>query len=79
MEISGKQLVSFLEKLGYKKVRQKGSHIVFRKTFSYGTHNITVPMHKVIARGTLNNILNKISIWNNISKKELFLLNLKVT
>jgi len=28
-------------------------------------------VHKVIAKGTLNDILNKVSLWNGISKEEL--------
>jgi len=36
-----------------------------------GEHNITVPLHKEIAKGTLNDILNKISVWNGIPKRRL--------
>jgi hypothetical protein len=36
-----------------------------------GEHAITVPMHKEIAPGTLNDILSKVSIWKGISKDEL--------
>ena len=28
-------------------------------------------MHKVIAKGTLNDILNKVSLWVGISKEDL--------
>lgn len=34
-------------------------------------HVITVPIHKVLAKGTLNDILNRVSLQNNISKREL--------
>lgn len=70
-QISGQDLVKFLEKLGYQIVRQKGSHIRLRKVTSIGEHNATVPNHKTIARGTLNDILTRVSLWNNISKEEL--------
>ncbi len=70
-QISGQRLVRFLEKLGYHVIRQKGSHIRLRKTTSVGEHNITVPNHKVIAKGTLNDIITKVSLWNNISKDDL--------
>ncbi len=70
-QISGQDLVKFLEKLGYQIVRQKGSHIRLRKATSIGEHNITVPNHKTIAKGTLNDILTRVSLWNNISKEEL--------
>jgi len=36
-----------------------------------GEHNITVPEHKAIAKGTLNDILTRVSLWNNIPKQEL--------
>ena len=36
-----------------------------------GEHKITVPDHKEIAKGTLNDILSKVSLWNGISKDEL--------
>jgi len=44
---------------------QEGSHSPLSE------HNITVSEHKVLAKGTLNDILTKVSLWNNISKKEL--------
>lgn len=70
-QISGQDLLKFLEKLGYQIVRQKGSHIRLRKVTSIGKHNITVPNHKTLAKGTLNNIFTRVSLWNNISKEEL--------
>ena len=69
--ISGDKLIKLLIKLGYEIVRQKGSHIRLRKKTEIGEHNITVPKHREIAKGTLNDILSKVSLWNNISKEEL--------
>ncbi|MCK4352603.1 type II toxin-antitoxin system HicA family toxin [candidate division WOR-3 bacterium] len=69
--VSGKKLTQFLENIGYEIIRQRGSHIRLRKMTFIGEHNITVPFHKEIAKGTLNDILNKISLWNNIPKDEL--------
>jgi predicted RNA binding protein YcfA (HicA-like mRNA interferase family) len=70
-QLSGKQLLHFLEKLGYINIRQKGSHIRLRKTTVMGEHNITIPNHKTIAIGTLNDILTKVGLWNNLSREEL--------
>lgn len=70
-QVSGQEMVRFLEKLGYQMIRQKGSHIRLRKMTGAGEHNITVPNHKVIAKGTLNDIITKVSLWNNINKDEL--------
>lgn len=69
--ISGDKLIKLLMSLGYKIVRQKGSHVRLRKITEAGEHDITVPKHSEIAKGTLNDILSKISIWNNIPKEHL--------
>lgn len=69
--ISGDKLIKLLTKLGYEIIRQKGSHVRLRKETEIGEHNITVPRHKEIAKGTLNDILSKVSLWNNIPKEEL--------
>jgi predicted RNA binding protein YcfA (HicA-like mRNA interferase family) len=57
--------------MGYEVIRQRGSHIRMRKTSEMGEHNITVPAHSTIARGTLNDILNRVSLWNNVPKETL--------
>jgi len=69
--ISGDKLIKLLTKLGYEIIRQKGSHVRLRKKTETGEHNITVPKHREIAKGTLNDILSKVSLWNNMSKEEL--------
>jgi predicted RNA binding protein YcfA (HicA-like mRNA interferase family) len=48
--ISGKKLVKVLTKLGYYVRDQKGSHIHLRHPIR---KPLTVPAHKIIARGTL--------------------------
>jgi predicted RNA binding protein YcfA (HicA-like mRNA interferase family) len=70
-QVSGSQLVKVLRSMGYSVVRQRGSHIHLRKVTTSGIHAITVPGHKTVAKGTLNDIIGKVSIWNNISKEEL--------
>ena len=42
-----------------------------RKRSAVGEHNLTVPDHKVLAKGTLNDILAQTGLWNNLSKEEL--------
>ena len=69
--ISGKDLIKMLTKLGYEIFRQKGSHVRLRKITPIGEHNITVPYHSEIAKGTLNDILSRVSLWNSIPKEEL--------
>lgn len=70
-QVSGRNVVKLLEGLGYVMVRQRGSHVRLRKAMKTGTRNITVPLHKTIAKGTLNDILSKVSLWNDIPKEDL--------
>jgi predicted RNA binding protein YcfA (HicA-like mRNA interferase family) len=70
-QVSGRELIKLLHTLGYETLRQRGSHIRLRKITVVGEHNLTVPDHKILAKGTLNDILTSISLWNNIPKQEL--------
>jgi predicted RNA binding protein YcfA (HicA-like mRNA interferase family) len=54
--VSGRDVVRALEKSGYVKDRQKGSHIVLRHA-DPPFRRITVPDHKEVAKGTLRAIL----------------------
>ncbi len=70
--ISGNKLIKVLTNtMGYEIVRQKGSHIRLSKNTKNGIHNITIPNHEELAKGTLNSILSSVSKWNNISKDKL--------
>ncbi|MEA1924512.1 MAG: type II toxin-antitoxin system HicA family toxin [Candidatus Altiarchaeota archaeon] len=69
--VSGKDLLKLLKKLGYEILRQRGSHVRLRKITSLGEHNITVPLHDELSKGTLNDILSKVSLWNSTQKEEL--------
>jgi len=60
--ISGLDLIRFLSSLGYETIRQRGSHIRLRKQTALGEHNLTVPAHKEVAKGTLNDILTRVSL-----------------
>jgi hypothetical protein len=42
-----------------------------RKPTAAGDHNITVPLHDELAKGTLDDILSQVSIWNGISEDAL--------
>jgi predicted RNA binding protein YcfA (HicA-like mRNA interferase family) len=70
-QVSGRALVKLLHSLGYETIRQKGSHVRLRKTTTLGEHNLTVPDHKSLTKGTLNDILTRVSLWNGIPKEEL--------
>ncbi len=72
--VSGEQLIKSPQKLGYVVVRQRGSHVRLKKMTEAGVHLITVPNHAEIAKGTLNDILSRVSIRNQISKEDLIML-----
>lgn len=54
--VSSRNVVQALLKLGYEKDRQKGSHIVMRQ-LSSPHRRIVVPDHKEVAKGTLRAII----------------------
>jgi len=67
--VSGRKLVKIFEKMGYKKVSQRGSHIKMR---NYETESvIIIPYHKEVDRWTLKNILKQAEISEDIFKKYL--------
>ncbi|MCX6673887.1 MAG: type II toxin-antitoxin system HicA family toxin [Methanothrix sp.] len=69
--VSGEKLLKVLVRLGYEIIRQRGSHVRLKKETAAGDHNITVPLHDELAKGTLNDILSQVSIWNGISEDAL--------
>ena len=57
-KISGKECVKILcNKLGFRVVRQKDSHIVLKKETEKGSVGTVVPNHKEIKIGTLKGVL----------------------
>lgn len=69
-DISGDRLAAALKKLGYSATRQTGSHMRLT-SFEGGEHHITIPNHKELRLGTLNNILNDVAEHHKISRDEL--------
>jgi len=55
--VSGAEAVRALERLGFRKVRQRGSHVVMRKETPQGAVGCTVPLHKELKIGTIQGIL----------------------
>ena len=69
--ISGKKLISCLTTMRYRVVLQRGSHVRLEKSTEAGIHKITIPNHNTIAKGTLNDILTRVSIWSQVPKEKL--------
>lgn len=71
-DISGEQVLKKLERIGYEKTKQTGSHMKLTRKFDIGEHNITIPNHSPIKVGTLNSIIKDLSENLNLSKDEIF-------
>ena len=56
--VSGRDVVRALEKIGYLVDRQRGSHIVMRRS-DPPFRRVTIPDHKEVAKGTLRAILRQ--------------------
>ncbi|MEJ5352668.1 MAG: type II toxin-antitoxin system HicA family toxin [Melioribacteraceae bacterium] len=70
-DISAEELIAALAKLGYNITRQKGSHIRLTVKTEERIHHLTIPNHNPLKIGTLNNILNALSNFHKIEKKDL--------
>lgn len=67
-DISGIDLATLLQQLGYSTTRQTGSHMRLT-TKEHGEHHITVPIHPSLRIGTLSSILTEIAGHFGISKE----------
>jgi len=70
-QASGEKLVRLLTSLGYRVIRQRGSHAHLVLFTPSGPHRITVPMHRTIAKGTLSDILSQVSVRLGVPKEDL--------
>jgi predicted RNA binding protein YcfA (HicA-like mRNA interferase family) len=61
-QVSGAETIRALERLGFSQVRQRGSHVVMKKTTFEETVGCVVPLHKVVAIGTLRSILRQAKV-----------------
>lgn len=60
--VSGEQAIRALERLGFRSVRQRGSHVVLRKGTSDGAIGCVIPRHRELAAGTLRGILKQAKV-----------------
>lgn len=68
--VSSAVLVTALRRLGYEKVRQRGSYVRVT-TQEYGEHHEVIPLHDPIRAKTLSSILKSIARHHGISVREL--------
>ncbi len=57
-QVSGREVVLAMARLGYEKDRQKGSNIVLRQRV-HPHRRLVVPDHKEVAKGTLRAIIKQ--------------------
>ena len=68
--LSGDELIKALQRFGYVKSRQAGSHI--RLTYAGPPqHHITVPRHDALRIGTLAAIIDGVALAHNLTREEL--------
>jgi predicted RNA binding protein YcfA (HicA-like mRNA interferase family) len=60
--VSGQEAIRALEKLGFVRVRQRGSHVVLRREAPEGTTGCVIPLHRELAIGTLRSILRQAQV-----------------
>ena len=60
--VSGEEAIRALERLGFGKVRQRGSHVVLKKETPVGAVGCAVPLHRELAIGTLQGILRQAKV-----------------
>ena len=56
--VSGAEIVRALERLGFVKVRQSGSHVILRRE----SKGCVVPMHSEVKVGTLAGVLRQAEV-----------------
>jgi len=71
-DVNASELIKLLERYGYTTVRQTGSHIRLSKKIGDKQHSITIPNHKPIKIGTLQNIVKDICSFNIMEISEFY-------
>lgn len=69
-DISGAELAKRLQRLGYRKTRQTGSHL--RLTCDHPhEHHVTIPNHDALRVGTLAAILGAVADHHRLAREEI--------
>ncbi len=69
-DVDGPRLIKALQKLGYERIRQDGSHIRL-STQQDGEHHVTVPNHAPIRVGTFSSILKAVAAHHKMTVDQL--------
>ena len=69
--LAGDELIRILERFGYARVRQKGSHVRLRHSTEPQRKPLTVPLHKALKRGLVHRLLRDARITDDELVKQL--------
>jgi predicted RNA binding protein YcfA (HicA-like mRNA interferase family) len=60
--VSGEEAIRALERLGFRRLRQRGSHVILKRETAQGSVGCVVPLHRELAIGTLRGILQQAKV-----------------
>lgn len=69
-DVRGAELQRALRRLGYEKVRQRGSHVRITTRIN-GEHHEVIPLHRPIRAKTLSSILKSVAKHHEMTVEEL--------
>ncbi len=61
-KVTGQEAIRALQRLGFEKVRQRGSHVILKKETSEGAVGCVIPLHRELKVGTLRGILRQAKV-----------------
>jgi len=61
-QVSSREILKVLHRLGFRIVSQKGSHIKLMRFISGRKQTVTVPNHRFVKKGTFKNILRHVPL-----------------
>ena len=70
-DVGGDELAVLLGKYDYRITRQTGSHIRLTSNIKGKEHHLTIPRHKSLKVGTLNNIIIDLATYLELEKQKL--------
>ena len=60
--VSGEEAIRALERFGFVRIRQRGSHVLLKRQTKSEEVGCVVPLHRELAIGTLRNILRQAKV-----------------
>lgn len=61
-KVSGEEAIRALERMGFTRVRQRGSHVILKKMTPSGAVGCVIPLHRELKIGTLRGALKQAKI-----------------